>query len=217
MEKIKVVLVDDHKIFRDGIKSLLSDDSNIEIVADFSTCQELYDYLKNNSPDLIVLDITLNESSGIEISKSLKQTNPEIKIMILSMHTKEEFVMNAIKAGVRGYMSKDSSREEFLEAINTIYKGGEYFSKTVSESFMKNYTKKFQVEQEVMENKELTKREMEILRLIASGSSAKEISEKLFISIKTVDCHKSNIFQKLKLKNTAELVHFAIKNKIIEI
>ncbi len=217
MEKIKVVLVDDHKIFRDGIKSLLSDDSNIEIVADFSTCQELYDYLKNNSPDLIVLDITLNESSGIEISKSLKQTNPEIKIMILSMHTKEEFVMNAIKAGVRGYMSKDSSREEFLEAINTIYRGGEYFSKTVSESFIKNYTKKFQVEQEVMENKELTKREMEILRLIASGSSAKEISEKLFISIKTVDCHKSNIFQKLKLKNTAELVHFAIKNKIIEI
>lgn len=217
MEKIKVVLVDDHKIFRDGIKSLLSDESNIEIAADFSTCQELYDYLKGNNPDLIVLDITLNESSGIEISKSLKQTNPEIKIMILSMHTKEEFVMNAIKAGVRGYMSKDSSREEFLEAINSIYKGGEYFSRTVSESFMKNYTKKFQVEQEVMQNKELTKREMEILRLIASGSSAKEISEKLFISIKTVDCHKSNIFQKLKLKNTAELVHFAIKNKIIEI
>lgn len=217
MEKIKIVLVDDHKIFRDGIKSLLSDESTIEIVADFSTCQELYDYLNIDTPDLIVLDITLNESSGIEVSKKLKQSHPDIKIMILSMHTKEEFVMNAIKAGVQGYISKDSSREEFLDAIHSICKGEDYFSKSVSENFMKNFSRKFQFEQEIMANKELTKREVEILKLLALGFSAKEISEKLFISIKTVDCHKSNIFQKLKLKNTAELVHFAIKNKIIEI
>lgn len=142
---------------------------------------------------------------------------PDIRIMILSMHTSEEFVINAIKAGVNGYLSKDTSREELLEAISIIHEGGECYSKLVSESIMKSYVKKYKTEQNLVENKTLTQREIEILKLAAGGLSNKEIADKLFISNKTVDCHKNNIVQKLKLKNTAEMVLYAVKNKIIEI
>jgi DNA-binding NarL/FixJ family response regulator len=159
----------------------------------------------------------MKDKSGIEVSKQIISEYPGIKIMILSMHTSEEFVINAIKAGVNGYLSKDTSKEELLEAIKIINEGGECYSKLVSDSFMKRYVKKYKTEQNLLENKTLTHREIEILKLAAGGLTNKEIADKLFISNKTVDCHKNNIVQKLKLKNTAEMVLYAVKHKIIEV
>jgi DNA-binding NarL/FixJ family response regulator len=217
MNKIKIVLVDDHRIFRDGLKSLLSEVEFIEVIGEASGGSELMDLLNTLKPDLLILDISMKDISGIEVSKQVTMLYPEIKIMILSMHTNEEFVINAIKAGVNGYLSKDASKEELLDAIKIIYEGGECYSKLVSDNFLKSYIRKFKAEQSLLENKTLTQREIEILKLAAGGLTNKEIADKLFISNKTVDCHKNNIVQKLKLKNTAEMVLYAIKNKIIEV
>jgi len=217
MTKIKIVLVDDHRIFRDGIKSLLSEIDFIDIIGEASGGKELLDMLNTIIPDLVVLDITMPGLSGIEVSRQISSLYPEIKLMILSMHTNEEFVINAMKAGVKGYLSKDTSKEELLDAIKIIYEGGECYSKLVSDNFLKSYIKKYKSEQSFLENKAMTHREIEILKLAAGGLNNKEIADKLFISTKTVDCHKSNIMQKLKLKNTAEMVLYAVKNKIIEV
>jgi DNA-binding NarL/FixJ family response regulator len=217
MNTIKIVLVDDHRIFRDGLKSLLSEADFIEVIGEASGGSELLELLKTLKPDLIILDISMKDVSGIEVSKQMASLYPEIKIMILSMHTNEEFVINAIKAGVNGYLSKDASRDELLDAIKIIYEGGECYSKLVSDNFLKSYVKKYKAEHSLLENKTLTQRELEILKLAAVGLTNKEIADKLFISNKTVDCHKNNIVQKLKLKNTAEMVLYAVKNKIIEV
>jgi DNA-binding NarL/FixJ family response regulator len=217
METIKIILVDDHRIFRDGLKSLLSEVDFIDVIGEASGGKELLEILKTLKPDLVIVDISMKDMSGIEVSKQIVSGYPDIKIMILSMHTNEEFVINAIKAGVNGYLSKDASKEELLEAIKIIYEGGECYSKMVSDNFLKSYVKKYKAEHSLLENKTLTQREIEILKLAAAGSTNKEIADMLFISIKTVDCHKNNIVQKLKLKNTAEMVLYAVKNKIIEV
>jgi DNA-binding NarL/FixJ family response regulator len=217
MNTVKIVLADDHRIFRDGLKSLLSDADFIDVIGEASGGFELLELLKTIQPDLVIVDISMKDISGIEVSKKISALYPDIRIMILSMHTGEEFVINAIKAGVNGYLSKDTSREELLDAIKIIYEGGECYSKLVSESIMKSYVKKYKTEQNLLENKTLTQREIEILKLAAGGLTNKEIADKLFISHKTVDCHKNNIVQKLKLKNTAEMVLYAVKNKIIEV
>jgi DNA-binding NarL/FixJ family response regulator len=217
METIKIVLVDDHRIFRDGLKSLLSEVDFIEVIGEASGGSELLELLKKTKPDLVIVDISMKDISGIEVSKQITSLYPELKIMILSMHTNEEFVINAIKAGVNGYLSKDASRDELLDAIKIIYEGGECYSKLVSDNFLKSYVKKYKAEHSLLENKTLTQREIEILKLAAVGLTNKEIADKLFISNKTVDCHKNNIVQKLKLKNTAEMVLYAVKNKIIEV
>lgn len=217
MNKIKIILADDHRIFRDGLKSLLSDDHSIEIIGEASNGNELMEMLKSNKPDIIITDISMPGLSGIEIAGQISSDYPQIKIMILSMHTDEEFVINAIRAGAHGYLPKDTSKEELLDAIKVLFETGEYYSKIISDNFLRSFIKKVKVEQNLSENEELTQREIEILKLAAGGLSNKEISDKLFISTKTVDAHKNHIMQKLKLKNTAEMVIYAIKNKIIDI
>jgi Response regulator containing a CheY-like receiver domain and an HTH DNA-binding domain len=217
MTKIKIILADDHRIFRDGIKSLLSDYDLIQVIGEASSGNELLDMLKTLKPDVVIIDITMPGFSGIEASQKISSLYPEIKIMILSMHTNEEFVINSIKAGAKGYLPKDTSKEELLDGIKILHGGGEYYSKSVSDNFLKNYIKKVKVEQSLMENEALTLREIEILKLVASGLSNKEIADQLFISIKTVDAHKNHIMQKLKLKNATEMVLYAVRNKIIEI
>lgn len=215
--KIKIILVDDHRIFRDGIKSLLSDDPGIEVMDEAASASEALEKLAQHLPDVLILDISMQGVSGIELAGQVAVLYPEVHMMILSMHTDEEFVLNAAKAGVRGYLPKDTSKEELLEAIQTVYEGGEFYSKLVSEHFMKTYLKKMKTDQAVIEKDDLTPRELEILRLCAGGMANKEVADKLCISSKTVDTHKNHIMQKLKLKNTAEMVLYAVRNGIIDV
>jgi DNA-binding NarL/FixJ family response regulator len=215
--RIKIILADDHRIFRDGLKSLLTDADFIDVIGEASGGQELLDLLTTLTPDIVIVDITMPGLSGIEVANRISCRYPDIRILVLSMHTHEEFVINAIKAGAKGYLSKDTSRDELLDAIRILYHGGECFGKLVSETFMKSYVRKVRSESVLLENKILTHRELELLKLVATGLSNQEIAERLFISPKTVDCHKGNIMQKLKLKNTAEMVLYAVKNKLIEV
>ena len=212
MEKIKIILVDDHQMFRDGVKSVLCDEENIDVIGEVGNGNDLFDLLKTKTPDLIITDISMPDISGIEVAKHVSENYPDIKILILSMHSNEEFISKALNVGANGYLPKDTNMTELLEAINTIYKGENYFNKEISNTILKSLINKSK--EESSSNKTLTKREKEIIKLVVEGLTNKEIADKLCISIRTVDSHKNNIMQKLNLKSSVELVKYAIKNKL---
>ncbi|PLX04440.1 MAG: DNA-binding response regulator [Marinilabiliales bacterium] len=219
MSQIKIILVEDHQIVRDGIKSLLANSIDIEIVNEAENAYELFEILKTDLPDIILLDISLPTMSGIEIAKILAREFPSIKILMLSMYTSEDFVFNALKAGIKGYLPKNITRYELILAINEVYKGNEYFSKSISDTILKSYINNAKLNAKSSSEKldNLTLREKEILRYVAEGYNNNDIVERLNISIRTVETHKTNIMKKLELHNVVELVKFAIKNNIIEI
>lgn len=221
MEKIKIVLADDHEIFRDGIKSVLSDHAEIQIVDEVSNGIELIETLSNNDVDIAIVDITMPELSGIEATKQITKELKCAKVLILSMHNSEDFVINAIMAGAKGYLPKDACGTDLIKAIYTIYKGKEYYHGDISNTIIQgllNKTKEKEAKKEERINKAcFTKREIEIITLIAEGKTNKEIAEQLNISIRTVDSHKNHIMQKLKVKSSVEIVKFAIKNDLISI
>ncbi|MFO8021743.1 MAG: response regulator transcription factor [Perlabentimonas sp.] len=219
MSRISIALVDDHQIVRDGIKSLIHNQDGIEVVIEAEKGQELLDKIRANSPDIAIVDVSLPEISGIELTKIITNDFPDIKVIILSMHTTQEFVFNAIKAGAKGYLPKNITQKELLEAINQVYNGKEYFSKDISEIILKSYLKQIKNPERAGEynQEKLTARETEVLKLVAEGYSNQLIADKLFISIRTVESHKNHIMQKLELTSTVELVKYALKNKIIDI
>jgi len=219
MNKIKIILVDDHQIVRDGIKSLLSKNTNISIVGEATSGYELFNLLKTQTPDIILLDISLPKMSGIEVAKILTKSYKQLKILMLSMYTSEEFIFNSLKAGVKGYLPKNTTRDELLLAINEIYHGNEYFSKTVSDTILKSYINKARYGNEISQNSlnNLTNREREILQYVAEGINNPNIAQKLCISIRTVETHKTSIMKKLGLNSIVDLVKYAIKNNIIEL
>ena len=219
MKKINIVLVDDHRLVRDGIKSLLLGINDIEVIGEADDGTDLFDKLPSLKPDLLIMDISLPGLSGIEITKLICKDYPHIKVLILSMYNSEEFIFNAIKAGARGYLPKNTSRNELLEAIYAIDSGEEFFSESVSKIMVKSYVKRATDEDKPPEKPDeiLTSRELEILKLYVEGNINKEISDKLEISIRTVETHKNHIMRKLGLKSTVEMVKFAIRNKIVEL
>jgi DNA-binding NarL/FixJ family response regulator len=219
MPDIKIMLIDDHQIVRDGIKVLLESLENVSVIGEASNVPELLEKLKSVQPDIIVTDISMPDISGIELTKIINEDKKyqNIKILILSMYTNEDFVFNAIKAGAKGYLPKNTTRKELFEAVNTIYNGEEYFSESISNIILKSYIKKAKTDENNEKKEALSIREIEILRLFAQGTTNQEIADKLFISIRTVESHKNHIMQKLALKTTVDLIKFAIKNKIVEI
>ena len=212
------MLVDDHTIVRDGIKALLTDQENISIIGEASNGRDLLCLLKAHNPDILLLDISLPDYSGIELCEIVRRDYPGIQVLFLSMYTSEEYIFNAIKAGAQGYLPKNISQTELLLAIRTISQGSEYFSESISNIILKSYIKKAKNKEPESVNPEesLSKRELEILKLFAEGFPNPQIAEKLFISTRTVESHKNHIMQKLGLKSTVDLVKFAIRNQIIE-
>ena len=218
MNKIKIILVDDHQIIRDGIKSLLQNESDISVIAEASDFIELNDYLNIKIPDIILLDISLPGISGIEITKIMKEKFPDIRIIILSMHINEEFIINAVQSGASGYLAKNTTKKELLDAIRHVYEKGEYYSPMISNILAKSFIKTVKSDnKDKIDENLLSKREIEILKLFADGYSNKEIADKLFISTRTVESHKNHIMQKLNLKSPVEMLKFAIKNRIVEL
>jgi DNA-binding NarL/FixJ family response regulator len=216
MEKIKVILADDHQMFRDGIKSVLSDEPDIQVVDEVSSGEELIKALNSCMPHVIITDISMPDMSGIDATRIITGKYPCARVLILSMHTNEEFIMNAIRAGASGYLPKDAGRRELLNAIRTISAGDEYFTNEVSQTIAKSYIRESKSGPNRNTHSEtLTPREREIIKYVAEGLMNKEIADKLCISVRTVDTHKNNILTKLDLKSTVDLVKYAIKHQII--
>lgn len=208
------MLVDDHQIIRDGIKQLLTNESDIKVVAEASNVKEALKHLENVKPNIVMTDLSMPNGSGFDFIKSVTANYPEIKVVVLSMHVEEAYIRKAIELGVSGYMPKDISKYELVEAIQSVSRGEMYFSSTVSKVMMNNMVKKVRKsEQAAQATAKLTQREKEIVKLILDGMSSPEIAEKLFISHRTVENHRANIMNKLKVRNTIELVKKVLENE----
>lgn len=205
---IRVVLADDHVFVRDGIKSLLENEANIIVVGEATDGLEALKILETTKPDLLILDIRMPNLTGIEVVEKLRSQNNNVKIVMLSMHESEEYVLKSIRAGADGYLLKGSSKEEFLKAVHTVANGGKYFSGDISSiliNHLSNPVLPAESKQILNEENLITKREKEILKLLLSGKGNKEIAEALDISKRTAEVHRFNLMKKLKVKNLIEL------------
>jgi DNA-binding NarL/FixJ family response regulator len=205
---LRVVLADDHVFVRDGIKSLLECEANIEVVGEATDGLEALISVEIHQPDLLILDIRMPNMTGIEVVEKLRRSNNLVKIVMLSMHESEEYVLKSIKAGADGYLLKGSSKEEFLKAVHTVSEGGKYFSGDISSILIGQLTNSnsfTEMKQHLTEEILITKREKEILTLLLSGKGNKEIAEALDISKRTAEVHRFNLMKKLKVKNLIEL------------
>ncbi len=215
MNKIKVLIADDHKIFRDGIKSILEKEKDIEVIDEASNGNEVLEKVGTTSFDVIILDIDIGKPNGIEVTEIISEKYPEVKVLILSMIGLHDFVIQALEKGATGYILKNTGKDEVITAIRCVAKGDSYFSKEVSSILVEqlNNPKTAKMRSEGIP---LTAREVEVLQLIAQEFSNREIAEKLYISIRTVDTHRRNLLEKLGLKNTAGLVKYAIQKGLLK-
>jgi DNA-binding NarL/FixJ family response regulator len=211
---IKVAVVDDHRIVRDGIKAIIAGNPDIELIFEAASGAELKAIADNVKPNLVLLDIGLPDISGIELIRFVRE-KLNSRILILTAEMEEDIICNAVEKGADGFMNKDCSGDELLTAIRTIMDGESYFGQNLSSIVYRSFRKKINELNNVHNMPVLTDRERQIILELADGLSFKEIGTKLFISPRTVENHKNNILEKLELKNTIELVKYAIKHKII--
>lgn len=210
MAKIKVLIADDHEILRFGISTFLSSADSIEMVGEASSGEECIELFKKKKPDVCILDISMPGKNGIETTKAIREIDPDVKVLILSMHIDKAILDQVLEAGINGYLLKDTEKTELLHGIESIAKGQQVFSDPISKMITKSYLNGDQ-----MLHDSITKREREILQLIVEGYSSKLIADKLDISPRTVDTHRGNIMQKLNIPNAAGLVRYAIENNLV--
>lgn len=213
---IKIMVADDHRVFREGIVSILEHNDEIEVVAQARDGKEVLEKLSETAPDLILMDISMGSAGGIETTRMVKEQYPNVKILVLSMHSESSYIVKMLEAGASGYLLKDAGSRELINAIKAVAEGHSYFSSQVSATLVGQLLEKGKKTAERKEGIPLTRREVEILKLIAGEYSNPEIAEKLFISIRTVDTHRRNLLEKLGVKNTAGLVKYAIKHGLAE-
>lgn len=219
MSKIKIFIVDDHQIVCDGIESLLADVSDIDIVGCACDIPDLVEKIKDQYIHIALINVYQSNDEDIKKIQQLKREFPNMSLLILSMSKGKGFILKTLKAGAKGYLTKDTDRLELIEAIYTIRGGYDYYAKPITNIILKNYLKDTDAEIQLQDQKEksLSNREIEVLKLFGKSYTNRQIADALFISVRTVESHKTNVMKKLNLKTTVDLVKFAIKNNIIEI
>ncbi|HKK40887.1 MAG TPA: response regulator transcription factor [Bacteroidales bacterium] len=213
MDKIRIIIADDHQLFRNGLKILLNAFPEFEVIGEASNGEEFLRIIKNTKADIALMDINMPEMDGIEATRKGLKISPEMDIIALSMYGEEEYYYKMVDAGAKGFLVKDSDISEVKEAILTVRKGGSYFS----QELLYHVIQKIKHRENENKAANLSKREKEILIKICEGLSNQEIAETLFISKRTVDKHRANLLGKTNSKNTASLILYAIRNKLIEI
>jgi DNA-binding NarL/FixJ family response regulator len=208
---IKIFVADDHTIVRQGLKLILAAQPDIEVVGEASNGREAVDLVQKSKPDIVLMDVAMPELNGIESTRRMVEANPRIKILVLSMHKEAVYVREILRAGARGYILKDAIDTELLSAVRSVARGDGYISPAVSGALLNDYRKDVTDPADL-----LSKREREVLQLIAEGKTNKEIAVKLNLSVYTVDSHRGKIMEKLNLHSTGELVRFAIKNGLTD-
>ena len=218
---IKIIIVDDHQIIRDGLSNMIQEADDIILAGCASGYDEALRQIKISNPDLVITDLSMPGKSGIVLIGKIHELYPHIKILVLSMYVTDDYIFNTLKEGAMGYLPKqDTTKSELLKAIRTVYNGHQYFSDSIAQQIAMSYSKKAKRSADMdsaLHSHDLTNREREILRLYADGFSNQEISEKLNISTRTVETHKNNIMQKFNFRSTVDMVKFAIRNKLSEI
>jgi len=216
-KNIKVLVVDDHKIVRDGIKVLLQDEPDIKVVGEAVNGKHALELIPKVKPDLMIIDINMPVMNGIDCTREVAKDHPSVKILALTMLNELEHIKKMIAAGAGGYLLKNSGKDELIEAIKTVISGENYFSDEVKNIIMMNMVKGKTLNRKIQgEQVPLTNREKDVLKYIVKEYTNQEIAEKLFISVRTVDAHRRTLLEKTGARNTAGLVKYAIENNLVD-
>jgi two-component system, NarL family, response regulator NreC len=215
MKVTRVLLADDHGIVRQGLRSVLSRDRTLEVVGEAADGREAVRLAEALNPDIVIMDVTMPQLNGIEATAQIIKRDRKVGVIILSMHLDETYLMRALTAGAKGYLLKDSAEVDLLRAIQSVCNGKPFFSPAITETLLEDYVR-FMQQRNLHDSWDLlTEREREVLQLLAEGNSNKEVANTLQLSPYTVDSHRTNLMQKLNLHNTAEIVLYAVRKKII--
>jgi len=215
MRKIRILLADDHKLMRSGLRLLIEQQPDLSVVGEAGDGREAVSMAKSLRPDVTVMDIGMPNLNGIEASLQITHSHPEIAVVMLSMHADESYVLRALKAGAKGYLLKDSAEADLIRAVRAVAGGKSFFSPVVSKVLLDDYMRKLKRSGAEDAYDLLTPREREILQLVAEGKSNKEVANLLNLSVYTVETHRSNIMQKLNLRGVPELILYAVRKGII--
>ena len=212
---IKVLLCDDHTLFREGIKAILKDEHSIEIVGEAEDGRQAVAKALELHPDVVLMDIAMPDLSGFDATRRILHANPKAKVIVLTMYEEEEVINRCLAAGAAGYVLKDAPRTHLIHAIDVVNKGGQYMSSRALKKVVKQYVKG--AKNPAAGYERLSDREREVLKLLADGLALKEIAVKLVLSVKTVDAHKTNLMRKLDLHDRSQLIKYAIQRKLIRL
>ena len=208
----RVVICDDHAIVRKGVREILAETADIQVMGEAGNWQELLALLSANPVDLVLLDISMPDRNGLDILKQLKHDHPAMQVLMLSMYPEEQYAIRALRAGAAGYLTKESALDELVKAVRKVSEGGKYVSSVLSERLIANFgTPKSDTPHEL-----LSDREFQVLCMIASGKSLAEMAAELSISVKTVSTYRTRILEKMELKNNAELTSYALKHQLVK-
>ncbi len=208
----KIIIADDHALVREGLKKILREEPDMEVIADVKNSTEVFEILRTIKPDILLLDISMPGRSGLDIIKELKAEYPALPILIISIHPEDRFAFRAFQAGAAGYLTKEIAPEELVRAIRKIVKGGTY----VTERFAERLAQHLADDNNKMPHESLSAREFEVLCLIAAGKTLKQIAQDLRLSVNTISTYRARILEKMGMKTNSELTAYAIRNKLIE-
>jgi len=209
---IKIIIADDHPIVRAGMKQIISEASDLMVVSEASTGNQLLKKIRADNFDLVILDISMPHMNGLDVLKQLKIEKPKLPVIILSIHSEDQYALRVLKAGASGYVTKTSAPDELINAIRKVCRGGKYISPLIAEKLAFHLDANF----EDMPHEALSDREYQVLCMLASGKTATEIADELSLSVKTVSTYRMRILEKMDMKNNAELIHYAIKNQLVD-
>lgn len=215
-KKIKVVIADDHALFRKGMASIIQDFDNVEVIGEAGTGTELMDKIGECDPDVILLDLKMPEMDGMEANKLIQKQHPNVKVVVLSMYDDDKFIIHLIEMGANGYLLKNADPEEVEDALNAVMENGFYFNNHVSRVMLKGLISKQKEKPKFDDTAEFTQREMQVLQLICKEHTNVEIANKLFLSTRTIDGYRNKLLIKTGAKNTAGIVMYAVKHGLVD-
>jgi two-component system invasion response regulator UvrY len=209
---IRALIADDHAVVRQGLKQILGDTPEMLVAGEATTGQEVLDKVRAETWDVVVLDISMPDRSGLDVLKQLRSERPKLPVLVLSMHSEDQYAVRVLKAGASGYLTKDSAPDELVKAIRKVVSGGTYVSSFLAEKLA------FEIgtDSSRLPHETLSDREFQVLRLIAAGKSVTEIAAELYLSVKTVSTYRARVLQKMNLGTNAELIHYAMQNHLID-
>jgi two-component system response regulator NreC len=217
MTEIRVLLAEDHTIVRKGLRSLLDAEATITVVGEAENGRQAIDQVESLLPDVVVMDIAMPGLNGLEATRQIRKRFPEVQVLILTVHTDQEYVLQILRAGASGYLVKQAAPTDLVQAIQAAHRGGIFLSPSISRKVIEEYVQQASTSAELDSYETLTDREREVLQLIAEGSSTRQIAELLHISVKTVETHRAHLMDKLELRSTAELTQYAIRKGVISL
>jgi DNA-binding NarL/FixJ family response regulator len=210
---IRILLADDHKMFREGVRSLLEARSDMTVVGEAATGEEALAAATEHRPDVVILDVSMPGRGGLETVSELKRRNPKVRVLMLTVHPEDRFAVRCLKGGADGYMTKESAADELIGAIRKVFSGGKYVSPSLAESLVLSLERDFGA----APHETLSDREFQVMRMIASARTVSQIAEELCLSVKTISTYRSRILEKLGLRNNAEIMQYAMEQHLVEL